>query len=67
MHITVGNFAQQAFLAFNTRYSIGLSCPMLRYFDPAFLARTIPGYDRMLQEADHFSSIWLEVAQGVSG
>lgn len=57
----------QAFLAFNTRYSIGLSCPMLRYFDPAFLARTIPGYDRMSQETDHFSSIWIEVGQGVSG
>jgi hypothetical protein len=56
----------QAFLAFNRRYSIALSCPMLRHFDPAFLVRTIPGYDRMSQEADHFSSIWLQVGKEVS-
>ncbi|MCX6923096.1 MAG: class I SAM-dependent methyltransferase [Verrucomicrobia bacterium] len=51
----------QAFLAFNPRYSISLSCPMLRHFDPAALAQTIPGYDHMSAGADSFSSIWLEV------
>jgi hypothetical protein len=34
---------------------------MLRHFDPAFLSKTIPDYDRMIKGADSYSSIWLEV------
>jgi Methyltransferase domain len=51
----------QAFLAFNPRYSITLSCPMLRHFDPAFLPKTIPDYERMSAGPDGYSSIWLQV------
>jgi predicted O-methyltransferase YrrM len=51
----------QAFLAFNPRYSIGLSCPMLRHFDDAFLSQAVPDYKRMTKGADSYSSIWLEV------
>ena len=54
----------QAFLAFNPRYSINLSCPMLRHFDAAFLPKTIPGYDHMTEGPDSYSSIWLEVRPG---
>jgi hypothetical protein len=55
----------QALLAFNTRYSIDLSCPMLRHFDAPFLAKTIPDYDGMAEGADGYSSIWLEVGPGL--
>jgi len=51
----------QAFLAFNDRFAIELSAPMIRHFDEDFLARTIPGY-RPVEVTDydtHFGSIWL--------
>jgi hypothetical protein len=50
----------QALLAFNDRFDITLSAPMLRHFDESFLAATLPGY-RGLDPADfdtHFGSIW---------
>ena len=57
----------QALLGFSSRYSITLSCPMLRHFDAAFLPKTIPDYGCMSEGADCYSSIWLEVGPGQRG
>jgi hypothetical protein len=50
----------QALLAFNDRFEITLSTPLLRHFDEAFLAATLPGY-RPTVAADfdtHHGSLW---------
>lgn len=50
----------QALLAFNPRFEITLSTPLLRHFDEPFLAATLPGY-RPLQASDydtHHGSLW---------
>jgi len=51
----------QAFLAYNDRFEILLSAPMLRFHREEVLASTLPGY-RAVEVADydtHFGSIWL--------
>jgi hypothetical protein len=49
----------QAFLAFNKNFKISLSTPLIRYFDEAFLKRSIPIYESVAQNPNTFSSIWL--------
>jgi predicted O-methyltransferase YrrM len=51
----------QAFLAFNSRFEIVLSAPLVRYHDEAFLAEHIPGYQPVSKGPETFSSIWLRV------
>ncbi len=50
----------QAFLAYNDRFKITYSAPMLRHFDPDFLARTLPGYRATIPKDydTHFGSVW---------
>ncbi len=51
--------AVQAFLAFNSRFEICLSLPLLRYFREATLKKLLPNYAGGVM-ADHtFSSLWL--------
>ena len=49
----------QAFLAFNKNFKITLSTPLIRYFDEAFLKKSIPIYESVAQNPNTFSSIWL--------
>jgi hypothetical protein len=49
----------QAFLAFNTRFEIWLSVPLLRYFREESLYRLIPEYPRGAMNAALPSSLWL--------
>lgn len=51
----------QAFLAFNPRFEIIMSTPLIRYFDEQFLRDMIPLYKSLTEEPDTFSSIWLKV------
>ena len=50
----------QAFLAFNERFEIIMSCPLIRYFDEPFLRQNIPGYRSVEEMSNTFSSIWIE-------
>jgi predicted O-methyltransferase YrrM len=50
----------QAFLAFNQAFQTVLSLPMLRHFDEPFLRQCLPNYKPVAQEANTFSSIWLQ-------
>jgi hypothetical protein len=50
----------QAFLAFNERFEILLSLPLLRFHDEDFLRKTLPRYRSVEEEPNTFSSIWLE-------
>jgi hypothetical protein len=50
----------QAFLCFNSDYSIIMSAPLIRHFDETFLRSNIPFYKSVQEEPNTFSSIWLE-------
>jgi predicted O-methyltransferase YrrM len=49
----------QAFLAFNDRFRITMSLPLVQHFDEAFLRSNLPGYRHPTKDRDTFSSIWL--------
>jgi hypothetical protein len=51
--------AVQAFLAFNARFKIELSLPLLRHFREDSLRRLIPGYTTGIMKDHTFSSLWL--------
>lgn len=50
----------QAFLAYNDRFKITFSAPLLRHYDHDFLKTTVPGYrPTEVEDYDtHFGSLW---------
>lgn len=50
----------QAFLCFNEQFRIVQSTPLLRFFEPEFLASTIPDYAAINADPNAFSSLWIE-------
>jgi hypothetical protein len=53
----------QAFLAFNSRFRIVLSTPLIRHFNEGFLRRNVPGYSPVGTSGNLPSSIWLRAQQ----
>jgi hypothetical protein len=49
----------QAFLAFNSKFEIDMSTPIIRFFDEAFLESIVPRYKSVQKEPNTFSSIWI--------
>jgi hypothetical protein len=49
----------QTFLAFNDKFKVTLSTPLIRHFDEEFLKKNIPIYTTVEQEPNAFSSLWL--------
>jgi len=50
----------QAFLAFNHAFEVQLSLPYWRYHDEASLLRLLPGYPKVAEDVNPFSSLWLK-------
>jgi hypothetical protein len=50
----------QSFLAFNSRFEIFLSTPILRHFDEEFLKRVVPFYKTIQAQPNTFSSLWFK-------
>jgi hypothetical protein len=50
----------QAFLSHNRAYQLELAAPLLRHFEPTFLAATLPDFrPTMVEDYDtHFGSVW---------
>ncbi|MCC7147574.1 MAG: class I SAM-dependent methyltransferase [Phycisphaeraceae bacterium] len=49
----------QAFLAFNDRFQIELSTPLIRHHDEPFLQNLVPNYQPLSENPNTFSSLWL--------
>lgn len=50
----------QAFLAFNTAFSIYLSTPLIRFHEETFLETIIPFYESIIVQPNTFSSLWIK-------
>jgi hypothetical protein len=51
--------AVQAFLAFNPKYEIFMSCPLLRHFVPGFVEKAVSTAGGEKQTLGTYSSLWL--------
>jgi hypothetical protein len=54
----------QSFLAFNSAFEVILSTPYIRYFEEAFLQKSVPFYKTIAQEPNTFSSLWIRRKPG---
>jgi hypothetical protein len=52
--------AVQAFLAFNSKYRIFLSCPLLRHFHPGWIEEQVASAHLAQQKGGTYSSLWLK-------
>jgi hypothetical protein len=48
----------QSFLAFNKKYGLTLSCPLLRHFREGFVEQTVATYQNILPDSGSYSSCW---------
>jgi predicted O-methyltransferase YrrM len=56
----------QSFLAFNKKYGLILSCPLLRHFCAGFVEQVVSSYQKKIPDSGSYSSCWFvkETADG---
>lgn len=56
----------QAFLCYNTEFSVELCTPLIRYYDESFLKDLVPTYESVHENPRTFSSIWIKRVSGLA-